>query len=397
MLATTEKANQTVTKRHNARLVLKTIYDHEPLSRADIARLTELTATTVSHLIAELIAEGVVTEIGSAVSERGKPPTLVGLGKNAQHVIALNLAQNVFRGGVLNLRGEVLYQQSYPAEHLHGEAALDTVYQLVGRLLTQSERPLLGIGVGAPGMIDAANGVIRRAVNLQWHNLPLAQLLGERYGLPIYIINDNQAALLAEWLFGRYRNVSDLVMVRVGRGIGAAIMINRQLIHNQGAGEIGHVVVAENGERCSCGNAGCLETVASSRAIVQQARQLAAQQPGSLLAAKIDLGDELDIQTVIAAWQAGDVFLEPVLDDLAKHLGTALAHLVSLLGPVQILLSGSVTGFGEPLLARVRMAVERRSLTAQLHTPAIDLATLSTDIIMLGATALLLQHELGLF
>ncbi|RIK38803.1 MAG: ROK family transcriptional regulator [Chloroflexi bacterium] len=397
MIVASEKANQAVTKRHNARLVFKTIYDHELISRAEIARLTNLTATTVSNVIGELIGEGVVEEVGSVSTERGKPPTLVGLCRDARHVLALNLAQNVFRGGIFNLRGDLLHQQCRPAAGLQGEDALKTVQGLVDALLPHTSRPLLGIGVGAPGLIDAAHGVINRAVNLRWYDLPLAQLLSERYGLPIHVVNDNQASLLAEHLFGHYRNLANLVVIRVGRGIGAGIMANGQLLQHTGAGEIGHVTVVEQGERCSCGNDGCLETVASSRAIVERARNLLADYPHTRLATFVSARGELDIQAVIDAWRAGDTFLDPIVEDVGRYLGIAIAHLIGILGSTRVLLCGSVTGFGEPLLRRIREEVEQRSFTAQLQPPAIDLVSLESDIIMLGATALLLKHELGLF
>ncbi len=397
MLVVTEKANQALTKRHNARLVLKTIYSHEPASRADIARLTNLTATTVSNVISELISDGVVEEVGSLSTERGKPPVLVGLRKNARHVIALNLAQNVFRGGILNLRGELLHQITIPSAGLQGDEALAAVHRVVEQLLAVVDRPLLGIGVGAPGLIDVEQGVIGRAVNLNWYELPLARLLNERYQLPSHIVNDNHAALLAESLFGQAQHQTNFIVVRVGRGVGVGLMINGQLVQNYGAGEIGHNRVVEAGERCTCGNHGCLETVASSRAIVQQACRLASAHPHSLLARLQAQHGEPDIQLVIQAYQAGDDFLGEIVERAGTYLGIAIAHLVGALAPSQIFLCGSVANFGEPLLERIRHEVADRSLTAQFSSPKIDLATSETDIIMLGATALLLQQELGLF
>ncbi len=397
MLVVTEKANQALTKRHNARLVLKTIYQHEPTSRADIARLTNLTATTVSNVITDLINDGIVEEVGSLSTERGKPPVLVGLCKNARHVIALNLAQNVFRGGILNLRGELLHQITIPSAGLQGYEALAIVHQVVEQLLAMVDRPLLGIGVGAPGLIDVEQGIIGRAVNLNWYDLPLTRLLSERYQLPIHIINDNHAALLAESLFGQAREHPNFMVIRVGRGIGVGLMINGQLVQNYGAGEIGHNRMVEGGERCSCGKHGCLETVASSRAIVQQAQRLVAAHPHAILAELAAQHGELDIQLVIQAYQAGDSFLGEIVERVGTYLGIAIAHLVGALAPSHILLCGSVANFGEPLLERIRHEVIARSLTAQLTPPQIDLATSETDIIMLGATALLLKNELGLF
>lgn len=396
MLTATVKANQAITKRHNARLVLKIIYDRGPVSRAEIARTTNLTATTVSSVISELLADNLVEEIGSLATERGKPPTLVALKPDARSTIGLNLAQAVFRGGVLNLRGEVLYECSVPAEGLYGEAALAAVFQMIEELLPQVRSPLLGIGIGAPGIIEPESALIRRAVNLQWYDLPLPTLLAERYQAPIYMVNDNQASLLAEHLLGSYKQSPNLVVIRVGRGIGAGIMVNGQLVDQYAAGEIGHVTVVEGGERCSCGSYGCLETVASSRAIVNRAKALLPQHPTSHLH-KLTQARPCDIAAVIQAYQAGDQFLQPIVDEVGRYLGIALAYLVGVLGMPPILLCGSVTGFGQPLLARIEEEIQRRTLLGQLCPPQIELASQQRDIIMVGATTPLLQHELGLF
>jgi predicted NBD/HSP70 family sugar kinase len=291
----------------------------------------------------------------------------------------------------------MISQHHIGAENLHGADALAAVYDLVDTLLVQAHQTLLGIGVGAPGIIDIEQGAICRAVNLDWYDLPLAGLLVKRYDLPIYVLNDNQASLLGVQLFGAYRNLSELVVIRVGRGIGAGIMVNGQFVRSFGAGEIGHVAVVENGKRCTCGNIGCLETVASSRSIVQQARQLVATHQDSHLGRLAADPVEIDISAVTQAYNAGDEFLQPLVDEAGQALGAVIAHLVSVLAPPQILLCGSVTGFGAPLLQRIIETVQQRSLTAQLQPPQIDFVSFENDIIMLGATALLLKNELGLF
>jgi predicted NBD/HSP70 family sugar kinase len=274
---------------------------------------------------------------------------------------------------------------------------LAAVYDLVDTLLAQSNQILLGIGVGAPGIIDIEQGAICRAVNLDWYDLPLAGLLAKRYDLPIHVLNDNQASLLGVQLFGAYRNLSELVVIRVGRGIGAGVLVNGQFVRSFGAGEIGHVAVVENGKRCTCGNIGCLETVASSRSIVQRASRLLAAHRDSHLGRLQSGHGEIDISAVTHAYNAGDQFLQPLVDEVGQALGVVIAHLVSALAPPQILLCGSVTGFGAPLLRRITDTVQQRSLTAQLQPPQIDFVSLESDIIMLGATALLLKNELGLF
>lgn len=402
MLVTAAKATHAQTRRHNNRLVLQTVYDQSPLSRADITRATNLTATTVSTVVAELLEEGLVEELGAISTERGKPPTLVTLANDARHILALDLSRNTFQGSILNLRGEIQYRKQVPRDNRTGEAALALVYAIIDDLLTRTSTPLLGIGIGAPGIIDAEASVIRQAANLGWFNLPLGTLLADHYQLHTQVLNDNQTVLLAENLFGTFKNSSDLVVVRLGHGIGAAIMCNGQLLHGNGngVGEIGHVVVVEDGERCSCGNYGCLETVASSRAIVRQAQRLAVAYPMSVLNQLVDKPEDITIETVINACQLGDTTIEPLVEALGYHLGSVLAHLVSVVGTPRVLLCGSLTGFGPPLVTAIREAVQRRSLTGRLTAPEISMVSLTTelsDLIVMGAAATLLANELGLF
>ncbi|MBX3015216.1 MAG: ROK family transcriptional regulator [Caldilineaceae bacterium] len=406
MITVTAKATHAQTRRHNNRLVLKTVYDQGPLSRAAIARSTNLTATTVSTVIAELLEDGLVEEIGAVSTERGKPPTLVTLVKDARHIVGLDLSRHRFQASILNLRGEIQESRQIPVDGAVGDAAQALVYQLIDEILPLARRPLLGIGVGAPGIIDRHHHIIRHAVNLSWENVPLGQSLNERYGLHVQVVNDNQAVLLAEFLFGAYKSTPDMVVVRVGNGIGAGILCNGQLVHGNGTGvgEIGHVVVVEEGEWCSCGNRGCLETVASSRAIVKLAKAIAAQQPTSYLhvltASPEKLLEKLTIDQVIAAFQAGDPSLQPIVQQVGRHLGSMIANLVSVLGMPRILLCGSVTGFGTPLLDVIRAEVRHRALSGRINEPQIDLVSLTTDLsdlVIMGAAATLLANELGLF
>lgn len=402
MTTATAKATHAQTRRHNNRLVLKTVYDQGPLSRAAIARSTNLTATTVSTVIAELLEDGLVEEIGAISTERGKPPTLVSVVHDARHVIALDLSRNVFRGSILTLRGEIQQRHQLAVAGRTGEEAVALVCELIESLLPLTTKSLLGIGIGAPGIIDRHQKRIQRAANLGWENLPLGEQLAQRYGLQVQVVNDTQAALLAEFLFGESKNTPDMVVVRVGNGVGAAILSNGQLLHGNGtgAGEIGHVVVVEGGEQCSCGNYGCLETVVSSRAIIKRAQRIAEQQPDSRLRQLATAPEMITMNTVIDAFQEGDPHMQALVTDVGHYLGCMIASLVAVVGIPRVMLCGSVTGFGKPLLDIIHCEVEERTLIGRLNEPQITLISLTTDLsdlVMMGAAATLLANELGLF
>ncbi len=398
MINPQKKATRELTKLHNSRLVFTTIYNARQISRADIVRATDLTATTVSNVVADLIQNDLVEEGGSQASPRGKPPTLLRVNEDAHHLICLDLAKSSYQGAVVNLRGEILHQRSIPLNNRGGEPALSVAFELIDDLLSCASRPLLGIGVGAPGIIDPELGIVHRAVNFGWYELPLRDLLRDRFRLPVHAASASHAAVLAEYTFGQRRNVSDLVVVKVGYDVGAGIILNGQLFlgHGFGAGEIGHVTVVDNGERCMCGNYGCLETVCSSRAIVKRAQVIARHNPDSPLLRFAATPADLDIRAVLRAYECGETALQPVVAEVGHYLGIAIANLVGVLSVPYVLVAGSVSNFGQPLLDAISEEMNTRSLARVVSQTRVESASLGANIVLLGAAGLLLHHELGI-
>jgi len=398
MLAKTLKATHEQTKAHNRRLIFKTIYDHPESSRAAVARKTDLTRPTVSSTVAELIEEGLVEEVGQGQSEGGKPPILLSVVDNARQLIGLDLANSEFRGALTDLRGRILHREAIPVPEQDGDVALALVYTLCDRLLAAATRPLLGIGIGTPGLIDAQQGIVRRAVNLYWQNLPLQQLVADRYGVPVYLANDSHVAAWGEYSFGQQRKTPNLVVIKVGRGVGAGIVLNGHLYYGDGsgAGEIGHVRVVEGGLPCGCGHTGCLETVTSSQAIVRQARRLAQRDAQSIFWQLAPTADAITTDVVLHAAQAGEPAVLAIVAEVGRYLGMAAANLVGALNIHHLLIAGSVARFGEPLLAAIRQAMRECSMTLLAEQTTVELSQLDQDIVILGAAALLLIHELEL-
>jgi predicted NBD/HSP70 family sugar kinase len=393
------KATHQRTREHNVRLVLRTLYDFGPTSRAEIARRTHLTRTTVSDVISDLAQDGMVEEIGRGVSSGGKAPILLRIVSGARLVIGLDLGEGTFTGALVNLRGEISHQVDLPVEGRDGAGSLEVVEDLVDRLRAEATGPLLGIGVGTPGIIDSGTGTIRWAVNLDWQDLELGRLLAERTGLPVYVANDSQAAALAEYAFGGVGpRIPNLAAIKVGRGVGAGIVLGGRLWQGDGfgAGEIGHVGVVDDGARCRCGRFGCLETVASAEAIVARARALAAEGPRSRRGRGARQQDGLALGDVRAAFAAGDPCATTAVLEGGRHLGAAIAMLAGVLDVHHVVLHGSVTAFGDRWLAAVRDEAARRSMGLVADAMHIDLVGIASNLTVLGASALLMTSELGL-
>ncbi len=177
------KRNQQQTRAHNRQLVIQTIYDQCETSRMNVARQTGLTRTTVSDLVSELMAEGLVEETGQGQSNGGKRPTLLKFIDDRRCLISVDLASHEFQGAVVNLRGQIINKVSLHVGESKGEDALKLVFELIDKLIDLAVMPIIGIGIGSPGLVDPISGTIEYAVNLDWRDLPLAELIRERYEL----------------------------------------------------------------------------------------------------------------------------------------------------------------------------------------------------------------------
>jgi predicted NBD/HSP70 family sugar kinase len=391
-----QKATHQETKEHNRDLVLKTVFEADTISRAEIARMTGLTRTTVSDVVAGLLGEGLVREVGIGSSIGGKSPILLSLEKDSRYMISLNLAHDQFCGAVVNLRGEIKDMESVPVSGRDGDQALALVYEILDRLVEKQWAPVVGIGVGTPGLVNTRDGLVVNAVNLDWQDLPLAQLLQRRYHLPVHIMNDSQAAAIGEYVYGGgYRADENLVVINIRQGIGAGILIGGRLFQGDGgaAGEIGHMVVQENGPLCRCGNHGCLEMLASARAVVQRCKTLIAEYPDSELARN---PKKLSLEDVELAFSHDDPLARRVVLDAGHYLGLSIASLISMLNVQRFVLIGDMTGFGQPWLESVREAATHGTLSKLAERAQIEVGKLDYRGCMMGASALTLLNGYSL-
>ena len=379
-----EKATHQQTRTFNQQLVLRALHDQSPLSRADLARLTGLTRTTVGNLVGTLIDNGLIDEVGRGQSSGGKSPILLRVAPDGRHVIGLDLGEAQFSGAVVNLRGEILRSIHLPLEGRNGDAAVELVFQLVDALRADDRSPLLGIGIGAPGIIDTSTGTVRWSVNLNWAELRLGPLLEQRYGVPVVVANDCHAAALAELTFFRRPRPNNLIVIKVGRGVGAGIILNGQLFQGDGygAGEFGHVSMGSADAPCRCGRQGCLETMTSMRALVD--------------AAGVVEPSITDESGLVAAFLACVTGIRRIVLDAARELGVAVGWLIGVLNVRHVLLVGPVADFGDDWLDEVRRYARSSVLALLARDTQIEFGHVHDDVVVLGASALLMEQQLGL-
>lgn len=360
---------------HNRSLVLQTLYRASRQSRADVARLTHLTRVTISDLVADLIVEGLVIEVGLQEGSRpGKRGTLLDINRLGFQIVGLDLSDHsIFRGAVLDLDGNVLERAEVPLDGSTGKDATAKVVQLAEVLVARTTAPVLGLGVGSPGVVDLG-GVVLSAPNLGWSDEPLQDTLAARFRFPVTVGNDARAAVLAEHSFGGAE--SDMMLIRVGHGVGSGLLLNGSLVFGSrfAAGEIGHVVVGtDGGAECVCGKFGCLET------------RLAAPRLGARIAAA-RASDESRSPSESA---------EPILREAGRSLGIALAPVVGALNLAEIVLSGPTDLLDGPLAEEAIETLRGRTM-AEFHGDlTLRMTQLGEEIVMRGAAVMILSGQLG--
>ena len=347
-------------------MVLQGIYDGPEKSRADIARESGLTKVTVSDLVSELMANGLVIEARTSDEARpGKRSTLLAFNAAGRDIVALDLSfPDRFRGVVLSPRGQVLVSCDVLVEGARGDAAIAAAAQLARELIAAAPHPVLGIGVATPGIVDAS-GTVVRAANLEWAGVPLAERLTAELGLPVFVENDAKAAAAAERRFAGMPD--DLVRVNLSRGVGAGLLVGGLVVRGAAsdAGEIGHVVVNADGVGCRCGKVGCLETETSVPAL------------RSRLAAEPEQADR-------------------ILADAGRWLGRALAPVVGMLGVQHLIVGGPDDLVTDDLLDSAHAFITERTRSEfrpELHVTA---SALTERAALLGVAALVLSAELGI-
>lgn len=365
-LRATSKVLPEHARAHNRSLVLQHLFHQGPTSRADLARATALTRVTISDLVSVLIAEGLVEELGTRPGQRvGKPAILVGLRTDAYQIVTVDLTDDAqIRGAVLSLMGGVVVRRSLAIDGRTGDELVDLLTRFLRRLLAAATQPVIGVGIGSPGVIDVGGRVVE-APNRRWYDVPLAALLSERLGLPVHVANDANTAALGEFTYGGA--ASGLLVLTVGEGVGAGIVVDGVRVHGHGhaAGELGHITVVDDGEPCACGRRGCLETVLSVPAL---RRAVAGKDAESADAALASAG---------------------------RVLGVTLAPVVSALNLAEVLLSGPRDLLDGALREAVSQTIRERTMPAINADLQIRMATLDEDVVLSGAAVLVLSAQLG--
>ena len=365
----------------NRNLVLTQIKAREPVSRADVARALGLSPATVTQVVRDLVASGLVVEGSAGPSAGGRPPILLSLRHDAGFVVGVKITERGVVAACTDLDANPRARHDEPLHGRSPKAVVDAVARCV-RILSRAARippqRIVGVGVGLAGIVDGLAGVCRYSPFFKWRNVPLRDALTERLDLPVYVDNDVNTLAIAEQWFGAGRGLEHFLTVTIGRGVGLGIVLNGHLYRGAtgAAGEFGHTVVDPEGPDCACGKRGCLEALVAEPALLRDYRAATGttETPAGLYGRA----------------QRGEIAATAVLARAGTTLGVALANLVNVLNPSRIVLSGEGAAAGEPLLGPLREALRAHAFGDLARSAELVVVRAGDDEWARGAASLVL-------
>jgi glucokinase len=318
-------------------------------------------------------------------------------------VIGVDLGGTKLLAGAVDPELNVHHRATRPARGSDHHEVIATVVSAVGEVrdaIEGASGSVDAVGIGIPCLIDQRRGISVTSTHLPLAGVPFRDLVAEQIGLPVFVDNDANAAMLAEWRFGAARGARDAALLTIGTGIGGGLVIGGTLQRgSQGAGaELGHMVVQADGPRCNgnCPNRGCLEAMVSGAALAREAQRIAAQRPRSGLGQALAAGREISGPLVTELAHDGDAAAVDAVAAIGRWLGVGIANLVNMLNPDVVVIGGGVIAAGELLLAPAREVVMERALSPSKEHARIVPARFGAESGMLGAATLAFDGLAGL-
>ncbi|RDW22172.1 ROK family protein [Oceanobacillus arenosus] len=373
--------NQYVVKQENKALVLRKIIESSPITRPMIANETGLNKGTVSSLVNQLLEEKIIYESGPGESSGGRRPVMLLYNQVAGYSIGIDIGVNYMLGIITDLQGNIHQEKLIKFSNLAFEEIIKRLFGIIDLLLAiapPSPYGIIGIGIGVPGIVDK-NEEILLAPNLGWKNIKLKEILEEKYNLTITIENEANAGAYGEKMFGVGKDFNNIIYVSDGIGIGVGLILNGELYrgNNGFSGELGHMTIEVNGDKCRCGNNGCWELYASEQALLKNANRL------EIITAQ---DDELSLESLVELANAGDIEAIRLFEDLGHYLGVGINNIVNIFNPQQVIIGNRIVA-AKKWLNDALFNRSNQTLWFNQKGLQIDFSELSTHSTSLGVSA----------
>lgn len=369
----------------NRSLIVDALLRGQPLSRADLARLTGLSQSTVSVIVEDLLRRGYVREAGLGPSMGGRKPVLLELAPDVGVAVGLEIAPHQLIGVITDVFGRIRHRQVAPVRAAEGAMPFEPILAFLDELLAApgiDRERLVGLGVALPGVVDPSTGTVRHSPNLGWREFPLGTLLQQHTKLRTLIERDVRAAAWGERTRGAARWVDNVVYLKiVYGGIGAGVILDGRLYSgtNLHAGELGHIIVERSGPLCECGNRGCIGKLLSTQAFLARAATLFSD-------------PQISLDKVVHALSWGDARARRLAREFGEYLGLAVGLLINTFDPGKVVVGGELVALDEALLGPARELAQRSRLIPEVRFELVP-ALLGDNAGVLGAATLVLEGQ----
>jgi glucokinase-like ROK family protein len=377
-------------------MIIKQLYFDKALSCADMSELFDKSVPSIAKSINELIDEGFVVEQGYAPSSGGRRPLMYALKQEAMYILTVAMDQLSTRIQMVDLLNNPVSETAAMELKLPGNPhALTSLIEYITEYIRSTGIPknkIAGIGIGMPGFINSAEGI--NHTYLDSNGQSLTKLITQTTGIPTYIDNDSSLIALAEQKFGAAKNQKDVMVINLGWGIGLGMIVNDEIYrgHNGFAGELSHIPVSEDGALCICGKRGCLEAEASMLVVTEKAIQ--GIKKGHISSLKnIDKGQQKQlVDAIMDAANNGDQFAIELLSDAGYKIGKALAMLIHIMNPANIVLSGRGAVVGKILLAPIQQALNKYCIPRLASSTDLVISDLGFNAELMGTAVLVMEN-----
>jgi N-acetylglucosamine repressor len=402
MMANHAGRNAKYVKKVNRMTIINIIKEHEPISRQELAEITGLTPPTVTGIIRELLELGFVQEVGLGISQGGRKPVKLTLKAQAAFVVGVEVTRFEVMLAVADLKNYPILLETAEIDLSNPETGIAGLAQSVRDILHRggfTGKNLLGAGVAFPGLLRAEEGIVKRSINLgpAWANMPLKDALSSELGMPVYVENNSNCSALAERWFGEGKRFKDLVYINLGEGISAGIIADDRVVRGfQGhAGEIGHIVIDEDGPPCNCGNKGCLEALCGIPALVRRAIREVPDLPDDdpLKQSWLNYG-KINIEDIIRCSGESNTYAWNMLRQVGRQVGLAVANVVNLYNPEAVFIGGKLAKAAPVYMEPLQAALYTHAFPEIVKDTTIDVATFDHHSGVIGACALALRELL---
>ena len=367
----------------NRQIVLNYVREREPISRAEIARETDLQRSTISAIVEDLTREGLIEEVGEGESTGGRRPTLLKLRAAGPIAVGVSLTPTLTTIAMSDLAGRVIDQHEFFTDpHKTLNQVIDTVLEFKARYGS-----IEGVGVSLPGLVDPSTGTALYIPYFPWRDLPVSELISTAVGLPVVIDNDANAVALAELWFGRpeVNDARDFILVLVAEGVGTGIIFDGQVYRGQrgAAGEFGHMVIGAHAPvPCSCGSDDCWEAFSSERAAIARYRKLA----------RVSNKTAIGFKEVVQRALGGEGNAKAALVETARYLGVGISNLIIGFSPEAVVVGGEIARAWDLIESALTEAIEH-SVRRGLPSARILPSTLGDSPTLRGALSLVLASK----